>query len=239
MDAKKSVALLNKGVADELQAVHQYMYWHFHLADQGFGPLAAMFRRLRSWRWTRGSWRNVFCFLKAREDGRAGGREATDPKILRADGHEAVGIYNQFALKCKNADAASAGVRALVNDRNCTSTSSTSSSTTSAAPPDYPRLIVQQAPKPPRSSACIAGLGNPARRLPLQLLAEAIVAETVARLSDAIEDRLAAERLAARGRRSQGACAHAHGAACPSSALRRWPTRWIIILVQLCRYKRA
>jgi hypothetical protein len=29
MDAKKSIDLLNKSVADELQAVHQYMYWHF------------------------------------------------------------------------------------------------------------------------------------------------------------------------------------------------------------------
>jgi len=33
MSNKKSIELLNKGVADELQAVHQYMYWHFHLAD--------------------------------------------------------------------------------------------------------------------------------------------------------------------------------------------------------------
>jgi bacterioferritin len=45
MDAKKSIALLNKGVADELQAVHQYMYWHFHLDDQGFGPLAGLLKR--------------------------------------------------------------------------------------------------------------------------------------------------------------------------------------------------
>ena len=46
MDAKKSIDLLNKAVADELHAVHQYMYWHFHLDDQGFGPLAALFRRV-------------------------------------------------------------------------------------------------------------------------------------------------------------------------------------------------
>jgi len=32
--------------ADELQAVHQYMYWHFHLDDQGFGPLATLFKRI-------------------------------------------------------------------------------------------------------------------------------------------------------------------------------------------------
>lgn len=45
MEAKKSIDLLNKAVADELQAVHQYMYWHFHLADQGFAPLAALLKR--------------------------------------------------------------------------------------------------------------------------------------------------------------------------------------------------
>jgi bacterioferritin (cytochrome b1) len=32
-------------VADELAAVHQYMYFHFHLDDQGFAPLAKLFKR--------------------------------------------------------------------------------------------------------------------------------------------------------------------------------------------------
>lgn len=45
MDTKKSIALLNKAVGDELQAVHQYMYWHFHLDDQGFAPLAGLLKR--------------------------------------------------------------------------------------------------------------------------------------------------------------------------------------------------
>lgn len=45
MDRSKSIALLNHAVADELQAVHQYMYFHFHLDDQGFGPLAMLFKR--------------------------------------------------------------------------------------------------------------------------------------------------------------------------------------------------
>ncbi len=45
MDRSKSIALLNKSVADELQAVHQYMYFHFHLTDQGLGPLAMLFKR--------------------------------------------------------------------------------------------------------------------------------------------------------------------------------------------------
>lgn len=42
---EKSVELLNKAVADELAAVHQYMYFHFHCDDQGFDLLAGLFRR--------------------------------------------------------------------------------------------------------------------------------------------------------------------------------------------------
>jgi bacterioferritin len=42
---KKSIELLNKAVADELQAVHQYMYFHFHCDDQGLDLLSSLFRR--------------------------------------------------------------------------------------------------------------------------------------------------------------------------------------------------
>ena len=43
---EKSIELLNQGVADELGAVHQYMYFHFRLDDLGYKPLASMFRRI-------------------------------------------------------------------------------------------------------------------------------------------------------------------------------------------------
>ena len=46
MEKAKSIHLLNKAVADELQAVHQYMYFHFHLDDQGFKPLSQLFKRI-------------------------------------------------------------------------------------------------------------------------------------------------------------------------------------------------
>jgi bacterioferritin len=46
MDKAKSIELLNTAVADELQAVHQYMYFHFHLDDQGLGPLSVLFKRI-------------------------------------------------------------------------------------------------------------------------------------------------------------------------------------------------
>jgi len=42
---EKSVTLLNQAVGDELAAVHQYMYWHFHCDDQGFDLLAGLFKR--------------------------------------------------------------------------------------------------------------------------------------------------------------------------------------------------
>lgn len=42
---EKSIELLNKAVADELWAVHQYMYFHFHCDDQGYEPLASLFKR--------------------------------------------------------------------------------------------------------------------------------------------------------------------------------------------------
>jgi bacterioferritin len=42
---EKSIELLNKAVGDELAAVHQYMYFHFHLDDQGYDLLASLFKR--------------------------------------------------------------------------------------------------------------------------------------------------------------------------------------------------
>lgn len=42
----KSIELLNKSVAEELTAVHQYMYFHFHLEDMGYVPLAKLFHRI-------------------------------------------------------------------------------------------------------------------------------------------------------------------------------------------------
>ena len=42
---EKSVDLLNQAIADELSAIHQYMYFHFHCDDQGYDPLAALFRQ--------------------------------------------------------------------------------------------------------------------------------------------------------------------------------------------------
>ena len=42
---EKSIELLNKAVADELTAVHQYMYFHFHCDDLGYDLLAGLFKK--------------------------------------------------------------------------------------------------------------------------------------------------------------------------------------------------
>ena len=42
---EKSMELLNKAAADELSAVHQYMYFNFHCEDQCYDLLANLFIR--------------------------------------------------------------------------------------------------------------------------------------------------------------------------------------------------
>jgi len=42
---EQSIELLNRTIADELSAVHQYMYFHFQCDDQGYDLLAGLFRR--------------------------------------------------------------------------------------------------------------------------------------------------------------------------------------------------
>ena len=125
MDKNKSIDLLNKGVADELQAVHQYMYWHFHLDDQGFGPLSAMFRRVAIEEMGHvEQLAERILFLKGDVNMVSAGpvERVTEPEaILKRAAemeHEAVGIYNRFAIESsQNADAVSKQMfEALVGD---------------------------------------------------------------------------------------------------------------------------
>lgn len=125
MDRNKSIDLLNKGVADELQAVHQYMYWHFHLDNQGFGPLSALFRRVAIQEMLHiEQLAERILFLKGDVNMVPAGpvERVTDAeKILKRAAemeHEAVGIYNQSAIQSgQNADAVSKQIfEALVAD---------------------------------------------------------------------------------------------------------------------------
>ena len=42
---EKSIELMNKAVSEEMTALQQYMYFHFHCDDQGFDLLAALFKK--------------------------------------------------------------------------------------------------------------------------------------------------------------------------------------------------
>ena len=46
MNKEKSIKLLNKAIAEELSAIHQYMYFHFILDDLGYDLLASIFKKI-------------------------------------------------------------------------------------------------------------------------------------------------------------------------------------------------
>ncbi len=115
MDKSKSIELLNQAVADELQAVHQYMYFHFHLDDQGFGPLSMLFKRTAIEEMGHvEKLAERILFLKGDVDMRSAGDVARvqDPEKMLAMAAQmedaSAKDYNAAALACSaNADAVS------------------------------------------------------------------------------------------------------------------------------------
>jgi bacterioferritin len=110
----QSVELLNRSVADELSAVHQYMYFHFHLDDQGLGPLALLFKRTAIAEMGHvEALAERILFLKGEVEMAAAGKveKIVDPSAMLAKAIEmeqASGRdYNRAAMECgANADAA-------------------------------------------------------------------------------------------------------------------------------------
>ena len=115
MDKTKSIELLNEAVADELMAVHQYMYWHFHLDDQGFPPMATLLRNIAIMEMGHIEMlAERILFLKGEVEMVAAGpvEKITEPEaiVTRAAEMEqsAIKMYNQSALECAAvADSAS------------------------------------------------------------------------------------------------------------------------------------
>jgi bacterioferritin len=115
MEKAKSIHLLNKAVADELQAVHQYMYFHFHLDDQGFGPLSLLFKRIAIQEMGHVELlAERILFLKGDVEmaPAAPVEKITEPEavLVKAMAMEEDGVrtYNKAALECgANADSAS------------------------------------------------------------------------------------------------------------------------------------
>jgi bacterioferritin len=112
---EKSVELLNKAVADELSAVHQYMYFHFHCDDQGYDLLAALFKRTAIEEMMHIEHiADRILFLKGDIE-----MVAADPvqkihdvkemlELVCGMEQEAIGMYNKWALECAAAaDSAS------------------------------------------------------------------------------------------------------------------------------------
>jgi len=110
---EKSIELLNCAIADELTAVHQYMYFHFHCDDQGYDLLATLFLRTAMEEMVhieRLAERNLF--LKGEVEIRAS-KEVQKihdvGEMLKLAQHmeeSSVMDYNRFANECsKNADS--------------------------------------------------------------------------------------------------------------------------------------
>ena len=114
MEQAKSIQLLNTAVADELQAVHQYMYFHFHLDDQGFKPLAQLFKRIAIQEMGHvEALAERVLFLKADVEMKAAGtvEKIVDPEAILVKAmkmeEDSARSYNQAALDCgANADSA-------------------------------------------------------------------------------------------------------------------------------------
>jgi bacterioferritin len=119
------VGLLNKAVGDELQAVHQYMYFHFHLADQGFEHLAKLFKNtaIKEMGHVEVLAERVL-FLKGEVEMIPSGpvEKIQDPEAILARAmameDESARTYNAAALECSaSADAATKSIfEGLVND---------------------------------------------------------------------------------------------------------------------------
>jgi bacterioferritin len=115
MQREKSIELLNHAVRDELQAVHQYMYFHFHLADLGLQPLAALFKRTAIQEMGHAeTLAERILFLKGDVEMVPAGpvEKILEPEAMLAKGmmmeDESAGFYNKAALACSTeADSAS------------------------------------------------------------------------------------------------------------------------------------
>ena len=110
-----SVGLLNQSLAEELQAIHQYMYFHFHADDQGYDPLAALLKQTAMEEMLHAERiAERILFLKGEVEMvvAAPVEKITGPQEMLAKANEleqgAILAYNQRANECgANADSAS------------------------------------------------------------------------------------------------------------------------------------
>jgi len=125
VNREKSIELLNKAIAEELSAVHQYMYFHFHCDDQGYDMLAAIFKKTAIEEMIhienladRVLFLNGEIEMEAAQTVQKINTVEEMLKFATESESEAVEMYNDFALQCSQAkDSASKKIfEALVAD---------------------------------------------------------------------------------------------------------------------------
>jgi bacterioferritin len=112
---EKSVELLNQAIADEIAAIHQYMYFHFRLDDLGYTPLANLLKQTAIQEMQHAEMIAERILFLGGEVEMKVGRDVE--KIHEAEAmldkaksleQEAIGMYNRFALECsQHADSGS------------------------------------------------------------------------------------------------------------------------------------
>lgn len=109
MKRDKSIELLNRAIADELSAVHQYMFFHFHCDDQGYDLLSTLFKRTAIAEMLHiEKLADRVLFLKGTIEMKASEevKQITDVKTMlefaRASEEDAIDVYNTFAMECGN-----------------------------------------------------------------------------------------------------------------------------------------
>ncbi len=110
---EKSIELLNTAIADELAAIHQYMYFHFRLDDLGYAPLANLLKMTAIQEMQHAEMiAERILFLGGDVEMKVG-REIekihdAEGMLKKADALEqdAIQMYNRFANECaQNADS--------------------------------------------------------------------------------------------------------------------------------------
>ena len=122
---EKSIELLNRAIADELSAVHQYMYFHFYCDDLGYELLSSLFRRTAIEEMMHvETLAERILFLKGEVEMRVAHevKKIHDVKEMIELGAQmethSINDYNEWALECsKNADSATKRIfESLVDD---------------------------------------------------------------------------------------------------------------------------
>ncbi len=111
----KSIEVLNEAIADELAAIHQYMYFHFRLDDLGYTPLANLLKQTAIQEMQHAEMIAERILFLGGEVEMVVGREIekihdAEAMLKKAKSLEegSIAMYNGFALECsKNADSGS------------------------------------------------------------------------------------------------------------------------------------